>query len=607
MAVAFVLTSAAYAYGQRPAKEGRSAHAMRQNAIAVLDSAVEELGAVEDIEARVTLAADILKLLGGAKPARCRQMLDATFDELMKLKGAKGPQSDPRRATPDALLRRLIQAAASFDRKLASAYIAKYTGEGQAQRSEPATPAHSPAEQADLRMVLALQLIETDPALAVRVAGSAVAVAVTVRTLEFLGTLRKRDAVLADGFFAAALQSVRARRVNDVNELLLLYTYVFSPTRVLWLTSQGIVLRQIPAYQRVAQDYPVDVRLAQQFLQASAQILLADPPQRLVTPGTGAAGDLYFINLIKPLAATYASGLSGPLSERAGLLVSYLQPEQYSRLQSDVERLGKAQEAAGQGAVGGGSGFESMLSRAEAMPPSPKRDHLYYTAAMAAVREKQYDAAVEIVGQVSAESRDKAREFIGFSIARQSVSARQFERAEQWAERDADLPRRAHTFALIADALLEDDGKDYARAARLLNEVERLASKAEATRERISLLLRAAEVYARFDGPRASTILRQALKAANGEERFTGEGKITRLLDVGDFGFVYELFNDQLSLAGVLARLGASDFYGTLSDVRELQDRALRLRAVVSLCGGVLGGERPSRPAGTAEGGRAAL
>lgn len=587
-----VLLSGLHVYGQRAATDNRNASPLRQYAIDLLDSTINEVKAVEDVEARLLFATDIVRLFGDVKPERCRQMLDSIFDDLMKLKNTKSSQDKSKQPTPDTLLRKLIQAAASFDRKLARNYINKYT-EAAAQKDEPATPAQSLSQQADLNMLLALQLIETDPALSVRVAQNAVAAGITTRTLEFLGTLRKKDAGLANGFFPTALQSVVARRGTDVNELLLLYTYVFSPTRVLWLNPQGIVVRQVPGYQRVAQDYPVDPRLAQQFLQVSAQILLADPQTRQgnLSPGTGAMGDLYFINLIKPQAAKYTPKLLGPISEQADLLAGYLQPEQYSRVQSDAEKLGRPQE----GTATGASDVESLLNRAEALPPSAKRDYLYYTAAMTAIRKKQYDAAEDIVEKVSAESRAKVKEFIGFSIAQQSVADRQFERAEKWAEHDTDLTRRAYLLALVAGALLDDDNKDYVRATALLNEVEKLASKLEAKRERVSVLLSAAEIYSRFDIPRASAVLRLAFKAANGSEGFTGDSKVTRLLEVGDFSFFYEMFNDNVSLSGTLSRLGVSDFYGALSTIRELENRALRLRAVISLCAGVLTKETPNR------------
>jgi len=596
--VGFTLISALCLYGQKPVTENRNASPLRENAIILLDSTIDELKSVEDIETRVTFATEIVRLFGDAKPARCRQMLDTIFDDLMTLKNTKPSKDSSQRQSPDALLRKLIQAAASFDRKLARDYINKYTTETPAQKGEPAPPTQSLSQQAELNMLLALQLIETDPALSMRVAQTVVQSAVPERALEFLATLRKKDAGLANAFFATALQSVIARRGTDVNELLLLYSYVFSPRRVLGLNPQGIVQRQIPGYQQVAQDYPVDPQLAQPFLQASAQLLLADPQYRQgdLSSGSGAAADLYFINVIKPQVAVYAPKLLGPLAEQADVLVGHLQSEQYSRLQSDVERLGKAQTGTGADSTSGASDVESLLSRADAMSPSPKRDYVYYTAALAAIRKQQYDAALDIVEHVSAESRAKIKEFIGFSIAQQYVSDRQFDKAEQYAEHDDDLTRRAYLFALTANALLDDDSKDSARVTRLLNEVERLASKLDAPREKISVLLRVAEIYSRFDVPRASEVLRVACKAANGSEGFTGNGKVTRQLEVGDFSFFYEMFNDNASLSATLGRLAFSDFYGTLATLRELQNRTFRLRAVISLCGGVLTKQGPSRP-----------
>jgi hypothetical protein len=591
--VSFALISSLHLYAQRAATDSRSVSPLRQNAILLLDSTIDDVNAVEDVEARVIFAVDIVRLFGDVKHERCRQMLDSLFDDLMKLKSSKGSQSNSRRRSPDVLIQKVIQAAASFDRKLARNYISKYTGEAPAQKGEAATPAQSSPEQADLNMLLALQLVDTDPTLAVRVAQTAVAIAVTGRTLEFLGTLRKKDAGLANAFLSTALQSVAARRGTDINELLLLYTYVFSPTRVLWLNSQGIVLRQIPGYQRVAQDYQVDPRLAQQFLQASAQILLTDAQYRQGNSGTGPVGDLYFINLIKPQVAQYTPKLLGALSEQADVLVSSLQPEQYSRLQSDVERLAKAQTPTAPGMANGD--VESLLSRAESLPPSAKRDYVYYMAAMAAIKKKLYDVASNIVEHVSPESRARIQEFVDFSIAQQYVGDRQFEKAEQWAEHDADMARRAYLFTLIAGAVVDGETKDYARATRLLNDVERLASKLDSTRERIAVLLAEAEVYSRFDVPRASEILRTAYKAANGAEGYTGDSKMTRQLEIGDFSFFYEMFNDNVSLSRTLGRLASSDFYGTLATVRELQNRAFRVRSVISLCGGVLTKEQPNR------------
>lgn len=587
--IGFTLASGLHVYGQKPVNERRGTSVLRQNAVMLLDSTIDELAAVEDVEARVTFSEEIVKLLAGSKPERCRHMLDALFNDLMKLKTTDFSQSKTRRANPDALIRKLIKAAAAFDSKLAQSYVDRYTEEASGQKIEQATSTESSPLQADLNMALALQLIETDPDLAVRVAERAVKTAVTARALEFLGTLRKKNVGLADAFFITSLQSVRARQGTDINELLLLYTYIFSPTRVFGLNSQGLVLRQIPGYQEVAQDYPVNRVLAQQFLQVSAQILLVDIQYRQSSlgPAAGAMGDLYFINLIKPPAATYTPSLFGPLSEQGNMLVSYLQPEQNSRLQSDVERLSSLPDRAGEGLGENSSTVESLLGRADAMPSSTKRDYLYYMAAMTAIREKRYDIASEIGEHISAGAQAEIKGFIDFSIAQHSVDEQQLEKAEQWAQRDTDLTRRAYMFTLIANSLL-DDGKDYARAAKFLTDAELLAAKLDSAHEGFAILIREAEIYSRFDSLRASETLRQAFKATASDKGFTGDGRVSRRLDIGDFSFFYEMFNDRLSLSRAVNRLASKDFYGTLSTIRELQNPVLRLRAVISLCSGIL-------------------
>src|SRR5678815_1736849 len=131
--VILTLVSTLHLYAQRPSTDSRNASPLRLNAINLLDSTIDELNAVEDIETRVTFATDILKSFGDVKHERCRQMLDSLFDDLVKLKNAKTSQTNSQRSSPDALLQKLIQATASFDRKLARNYIDRYTRDPASQ------------------------------------------------------------------------------------------------------------------------------------------------------------------------------------------------------------------------------------------------------------------------------------------------------------------------------------------------------------------------------------------------------------------------------------------------------------------------------------------
>lgn len=580
------------ASGHEPARVEESVVPSHQTAVTLLDSALDELREIEDLGVRLTLTEDVVKLLSKDKPARCRRALDSLFAEALRLKYEGEAQRQARPVDADSAIRRIIQLAAAIDRKLANSYVEQYAAREATQKGAVgAESSQAAAAASELYLTLATQLVEKDPALAVAVAEKSVGAAAGVRTLEFLGALRKRDANLANAFFTTALQQARARQGRHVNELLLLYSYVFSPTRVPLITPQGLVLQQLPGYTQAAQDYPVSHDLATRYLQVAARALSSAERYGADNSGVNnaALADLYFINLIKPLVDTYTPSLSAALTERRNLLVGYLQPEQYTRLQTDVDGWNAARsrrdEQTGKSVT---TTVESLLSRAEATSDAARRDQLYYRAATLAVGEKRYDDALDIVEKITAQSRPQAREFISFTIAQQSVADRRLEEAEEWARKDADVPRRAYVFILIAQSLLEGESKDYARAGALLTEVERLAAKLDNARERISLLLKEADAYARFDETRAFEVFKAALKAANEEAGFAGNTKISRRLEIGGFSFFHELYNDNTSLTRVLNRLALLDFHGTLTSVRALQNRVLRLKSVIALCHGVL-------------------
>ncbi|HEX8922732.1 MAG TPA: hypothetical protein VF766_14750, partial [Pyrinomonadaceae bacterium] len=267
--------SVAQTSGQKLSEEKQSPSPSHQAAVGLLDSTLDELREIEDLSVRVTLTEDVLKLLSKDKPERCRRALDALFEEALRLKDERNAQSGARQVEPDALIRRIIQLSAGVERKLADSYVERYATRESAQKSAGADSRQAASAPTELYLTLATQLVEKDPALAVSVAEKASRAAVTARTLEFLATLRKKDSNLANAFFATVLRSISARPGSHVNELLLLYSYVFSPTRVPLLTAQGLVLQQLPGYMQAAQEYPVVPEIAAGYLQASARTLLS--------------------------------------------------------------------------------------------------------------------------------------------------------------------------------------------------------------------------------------------------------------------------------------------------------------------------------------------
>jgi predicted HTH domain antitoxin len=567
----------------------------RPIAILVLDSTIDELPEVEDIQARVELAESIVKLLAKSRPEHCRRMLNALFNDAIALRRTTSSDNNDSGLDPDSILRKIIQITASFDRELSDSYIERYEAKDGVADKETPVSIQSRARTAELRLKLAIELIEKDPTLAVSLANESLISAIIPETLVFLGALRQKNVPLANNFFGAALQSSKTRRGSDISELILLYSYVFSPDRVPALTAHALGVYQIPAYASVAERYPVDVALARQFLNVSAQILLEPTryyPGNVEGLAAGVIGDFYLINLIEPEAARYLPALATSLSIQKNVLAGYLPPDQNAESQASIERWNTMPTDVSLTTGGNVATVDYLLQRAEQASDSGRKDQLYYRAAMTALKAKQQERAFELVEKLSAGYRDEARQFLLFDIAAWDARHEQLDKAELSAQRDTDLARRAYVFTLIANSLLVQKSKDITRANEFLNKVEQLASRLNSPQERLSILVGAANVYSLFDTFRASEMLKEVIRVANKLEVFTGDFGIARVLDINGFYVDYSMYVDNFTLFDLINQVGLNNFNATLLDIREIKRPLLRLRAVVALCKGVLSSVR---------------
>ena len=570
---------------QGAGREKSAASPLQSIAIAALDSAMNELREVESIPARVELADGLVNLLARRRPDRCRQFLDSLFESALQFSRSESSGDDA-----GAVVRRTITIAARFDRELARSYVDRYAEAARPSddTSEPRRANSSPPTE--LYLKLATELVEKDARLAVSLAERTLNDPLHPSVLVFLAALREKDATSSNAFFLAALRSASARRDVNVNELLLLYSYVFSPTRVLLVSREGIALLQIPEYKAGAAGRPIEPTLAAQFLRSSAQVML-NPARYTLDPALVAArvtADLTFLKIIEPHVPAYSPALAEPLSAQQNVLLHGMNPQSRAAVQEETGRWNDLRKQNRSPSGGGETSVEALLKRADEAPDGTQKDRLYYRAATVAVRNKQYAAALGICDKLSAESRDAARQFVTFMIGEREARARNVEEAVRWARGDGDPLRRAYVLTLAADALVSGEQKDTGRATEILSEVEQLAAKLGPEAERISVLVGGAAVFSHFDNARASELLRAALKAADKMEGFTGDTTVNRQLRVGGFSFFFPMYGEEMTLNEVVRRQGRWDFNSTLADLRTLKARALRLKTVIALCGAVL-------------------
>ena len=574
---------------QHVAKKPSDASMRQTLALTVLDGVIDEQLQIEEIPTRIEISEKLISLLGKRNPARCRQLLNSLFDAAM----ARLSESRPSRSSGShnsdltGSLHKIIQIAAGFDRKLAEAYMTTYTEALQQNENNSTNPSRA---SADAYLHLGRALLDKNVPLAVSVAEKSLAGGIVLETLVFIEMLRGKDASLADQFVLSSLRSVRALEGPnvDVNEILVLYSYLFSPLLVPVMTPEGMALYQIPELQNLPAQRTVNAVLARQFLGLSAEILL-DPARRAA--GGNASypmGDFCFIRLVEPQAREYLPQVASRLSTQGDLILAGLAPDRRAQLESSAgtfqgasrrERENKNDEAAS---------LEALLRKVDDLSDSDEKDLLYFEAATAAIRLKKYSLALQIVNKISLKNLDAARQLVSFNIAQARVKEGEFEEAEQLAQRDDDLTRRAYILTLVASSLVIGRTKELERASTLLNEVTRLASKLQNDREKVATLTGAAAVFSYFDQVRAFDIFREAIDIANKLTDFNGDMSVDRLFEIKGFSFVYRMYDKKFTFTEVILRQGAIDFNLTLSDVRNIKSRAPRLKAMITLCSTVL-------------------
>lgn len=581
-------------YAQKTKRKQNNVSPNSATAILLLDSAASDLKKVENLEERISLAENIARMLAGRRPERTRQMLDSLFDDALKQLRAESPANAFKRQSAESQIWTIVRIAGSFDTQLAKSYIEKYTEKEISEEDSEKRVQASGLSRGELYLRLATEMIERNPGLAISLAGNVIKREVPNEILVFLGTLRKKDIGLANSFFLTALQSVKARGGKDINELLLLYSYALSPLQVPQVRAEGLVLLQLPRYRNVSEPYPEDPTVATQFLNIAVQLLLDQlryNPDQYEQLATGPSGDFFFLTVIEPHVAKYLPALVQSLINQRMRLSGYLRTEQRSELQAQTDRWNNLHSRAGASSANALNTTDYFLKWAEETANPKQRDQLYCRASIAAVKEKRFDYALEIVGKISSEFREESKQYVLFQIAMAVARDRQLEKAEQMARRDEDLVRRAYLFTLIAKSIVDDKTQDINQARFLLDEAERLAAKLGNDRERLSIMIGSAAVYSIFDTVRGAEVFRAAIKIANKTPGFSGDTYIARNLDIAGFYFDYSMYVQEFTFSEAINRLGLADFNETLFVIQELKDDLVRLKATVAICNAVLSKE----------------
>jgi hypothetical protein len=409
--------------------------------------------------------------------------------------------------------------------------------------------------------------------------------------------LQQKDAALAETVFRAAVARLRTAGMNDPNELLTLYSYLFTPGRVFGAnTSENrnqaqLVIGGPRIAITAARQNPA---LAREFLDLASDLLLTAPVPE------DANGKLVARSLVSAIGSILRD-TTEQLPQKAALLRARAQQLDSEARFSNVP-LPKASDIP---EVREGESKESFAERRVDLLEETAangrdlltRDIGYANAAVATGVER-YQRGLDLAGKIDDKNlRDGVRSWLLYRATLHFIRSGDLDQGRRLNLKNDDVVQRAICFVVGAQRLVDD--KDTIRANEWLREAGTLIRKSDANESAARVALGIVSTYGRFDTVAALDWLLVAVKLANkaspaslsedSAPRFKRISGVTPITDVaGDTrGF---------SLQSAVGVFPPEHFEQVLSVLNELASPEARGIAVLTLCSNFL---KPSASAGT--------
>jgi hypothetical protein len=329
LAISFLLIVPIVLMGQK-SKPISNDPDFRQIAVSTLENSLDESRKIEDLSTRVTITEKIVRLIKDSSTENCKRAVDRLYESIIDAKKLSENNNF------ESQLSGVIKIAAIIDKKFAEKYIEKYNFEIKSENKQNKSEKDT-YSQALIYLAIATQLLETNPNLSVDVAENSTKIGIFNETLGYLVKLKEKDTTLSDTFANKALTNVKNRNAKDINEVFIIYAFIFNKSNVPFVNSNN--LSYIPTRYFKSQSV-VNPSLAKNFIQITVQLLSNQARTTLGSASQakhGALGDYFFVKIIEPLSQQYNSELQSSIANLQSVLYNFLDQEKRSSINSSID------------------------------------------------------------------------------------------------------------------------------------------------------------------------------------------------------------------------------------------------------------------------------
>ncbi len=574
---------------------------LRQWGAELILLAAEESAHLDDKPSAVRVQALAADLLWKHDQGRARQLFQRAFAAAVEYhrdgKGLEQEQlaSGLSLSKPDLrleVIRLISKHDAQLSRQFTDQYVEEKRLEQEARRNKGNPQRHyDPAfgavdEAGHDSLHIAKQLLDVNKKEALGLAEQAFVKGVPQAAGYLFAEIAERDRAMADQLYLMALDRLQRDELPVPGQLLLLAAYPFGDENV-WVSSgDGINSYHFP----VSDKFIIDEKIVQRFIATAFTVLarnaeahirqLPDADARL-----GAA--LFAAKLLRPRIAKYSPDRLDAWQGLINALSNLVGDQTQLGVDKVLNQISNRTQPEAQTSID--ERIKELLNRAQNTNNFAQRDELYQRAALLADQKPDTAYALELADKISnREHRKKLRSWLNFEAAIRAINARKLDEAYQYAIEVEAIDQSAYLFLQIARVALAD--KDLARAGDLLAEAAQKAVASDNTLEKLRALLALVNLYSQFDSPRGLDLATEAVRTANKIQNYgPDQARLVRSLETpsGKGLNVSVEKTEEFDLGRALASLARADLEGAWLLAQSLENKPLRLMAVISVAASV--------------------
>lgn len=563
----------------------------RTQAQSLLISLAIDAGSFKDQRLRARTQARIADVLWEAETDRARNLFRKAWDaaeiadaesqlklqEEIREQRAKSGGGGYGVTSPPDLRKEVLRLAVKHDTALAEEFLAKLlekNKEGGAKENPRNPRDKDPA--ATQRLEVAKELLSSDKERAVEF-GRPLLNTISQQSIEFLSTLREKNAAQADELYASLLNLAAADPQSDLNTVAMLSSYIFSPHAYVYIFGAGELARSRGLERKAPSDVSPALRLA--FFQVASRVLM-----RPIQPGQDFSVYQTYraISNYLPLFEQFATPeLTAGLRAQQEAVTAMV-PENQRLTQDETTREDTSPQQRIQNME------QSTLDRIDRARTSGERDQLFMQLAISRSgsgdpKAREYADKIE-----DSELRQSVRAYIDASLAWSAIEKKDAERALEIV-RTGELTRLLKVWTMTSAARLlmtPKSGKpDRERALQILDDALAEARRMDGPDpDRPRAFVAVTNAMLMISPPRGWDSMNDAVKAANSAPDFSGEdGEVSfRIITKGSRA-IHQHQTSDFNLVGVFQKLANADFDRAVELARVFEREAPRANAVMAI------------------------